>query len=545
MAGLAASLGSGAMTNSIEELEKTDCIFLIGSNPTENHPLVATRIYRAKERGAKLLIADPRLLQLSPLADLQVHQRLGTDIALLNGMMYVILRKGWQDAHFIEQRTENFAEFEKVVSQYPPDRVAQITGVPIKDIEKLAEYYACSPTAAIVYAMGITQHTTGVGNVLSLANLAMLTGKIGRENTGIYPLRGQNNVQGACDMGGLPNFYPGYQPVAKEENRKKFEEAWQVSLPAQEGLTVSEIFSAIGAGRIKALIIMGENPVISDPDSQHIELALKTIPFLVVIDIFMSHTAEFAEVVLPGAAFAEKDGTFTNTERRVQRIIKAVEPPGKAKAEWQIIQDLANLLGYKMNYSSPQEIMEEIAQLTPAYRGITYDRLAGSGIFWPCPNVQHPGTRVLHREQFTRGKGRFHAVEYQPAAELPDAEYPFSLTTGRIFAQFHSGTMTRISPSLQKEINECFVEVNPADAHALKISSGEMIYIQSRRGTVKTKVLLSERIGPGLVFMPFHFYESRANILTNPVYDPVAKIPEYKVCAVRLTKIEGPDKSKK
>lgn len=529
------------MTNSLEELEKTDCIFLIGSNPTENHPIVATRIYRAKERGAKLLIADPRLIQLSPLADLQVRQRLGTDIALLNGMMYVILREGWQDSQFIELRTENFAEFERVVSKYPPERVTQITEVPIKDIEKLAEYYACSPTAAIVYAMGITQHTTGVGNVLSLANLAMLTGKIGRENTGIYPLRGQNNVQGACDMGGLPNFYPGYQPVAKEEFRKKFEAAWQVSLPAQEGLTVSEIFSAARAGRIKALIIMGENPVISDPDSQHIESALKSIPFLVVIDIFMSHTAEYAEIVLPGAAFAEKDGTFTNTERRVQRIIKAIEPPGKARAEWQIIQDLANLSGYKMNYSSPQEIMEEISRLTPAYRGITYDRLAGSGIFWPCPDAQHPGTRILHREQFTRGKGLFHAVEYQPPAELPDAEYPLFLTTGRIFAQFHTGTMTRISPSLQKEINECFVEVSPADAHALKLRSGEMVYVQSRRGAVKTKVLVSERIGPGFVFMPFHFFESRANILTNPVFDPVAKIPEYKVCAVRLAKIEGPD----
>jgi formate dehydrogenase alpha subunit len=543
VAGLAASLGSGAMTNSLEELEKTDCIFLIGSNPTENHPLVATRIYRAKERGAKLLIADPRLIQLSPLADLQVRQKLGTDIALLNGMMYVILQKSWHDAQFIEKRTENFGEFEKVINKYPPERVAQITGVASKDIEKLAEYYACSPTAAIVYAMGITQHTTGVGNVLSLANLAMLTGKIGRENTGIYPLRGQNNVQGACDMGGLPNFYPGYQPVTKEEIRKKFEEAWQVALPAQEGLTVSEIFSAINEGKIKALVIMGENPVVSDPDSSHIELALRTIPFLTVIDIFMSHTAQFAEVVLPGAAFAEKDGTFTNTERRVQRLMKAIEPPGKAKPEWQIIQELANLFGYKMNYNSPREIMEEIARLTPAYKGISYDRLAGPGIFWPCPDAQHPGTRILHRQQFTRGKGRFHAVEYQPAAELPDAEYPFSLTTGRIFAQFHTGTMTRISPSLRKEINECFVEINPADAQHLKISQGEMVYLYSRRGGVKTRVLISERVGPGIVFMPFHFYESRANLLTNPVYDPVAKIPEYKVCAVRLSKIEGPHES--
>lgn len=530
------------MTNSIAEIEHTGCIFLIGSNPTDNHPLVATRIYRGKERGARLIIADPRLLQLSPLADLQVRQNLGTDVALLNGMMSVILSKGWHDPHFIERRTENFAEFRKVIEKYPLERVSAITGVPSKDIEKMAEFYACSLTAAIIYAMGITQHTTGVANVLSLANLALLTGNVGRENSGLYPLRGQNNVQGACDMGALPDFYPGYQAVSKEENRKKFEKAWKVSLPGPEGLTVSEIFPAILIGRVKALIIMGENPVVSDPDSLSVEKALRALSFLAVIDIFMNPTAELAEVVLPGAAFAEKEGTFTNTERRIQKVNKVINPPGEAKPEWQIIQEIATLCGYPMSYSSPEEIMKEIALLTPSYGGIIYSRLEGAGLCWPCPIIEHPGTKILHQEKFARGKGRFHPVEYEPAVELPDAEYPFFLTTGRLFAQFHTGTMSRISPSLKKEINENFIEINPDDARELKIKAGELVHVQSRRGIVKTKVKVTKRVEKKTIFMPFHFYESRANLLTNPIHDPIAKIPEYKVCAVRISKIEGNEK---
>jgi formate dehydrogenase major subunit len=538
VAGLAASFGSGAMTNSLEEIERADCIFLIGSNPTENHPLVATRIYRAKARGAKLIIADPRAIQLSPLADLQVRQNLGTDVALLNGMMNVILSNGWENREFIRERTENIEELRKTVEKYPPSRAADIAGVSPEDIRKMAEYYGRAKAATILYAMGITQHTTGVANVLSLANLSMLTGNAGRECTGVNPLRGQNNVQGACDMGGLPNFYPGYQAVTMEVPRRKFEEAWRAKLPENAGLTLSEMIPAIQEGRMKALVILGENPVVSDPDSRHVEEALKALDFLAVIDIFLSPTAELAEAVLPGASFAEKDGTFTNTERRVQRVRKAIEPLGNSRPDWQIIQEISNRFGYRMDYSSPRQIMEEIASLIPSYGGITYDRLEGPGLCWPCPEAGHPGTKFLHRERFSRGKGLFHGVEYEPAAELPDEEFPLSMTTGRVFAQFHTGTMTRNSPSLMREIDECFIELNPGDARELNLSPGQMATVASRRGSVNTRVTVTDRVAKGMVFMPFHFLESRANILTNPAFDPIAKIPEYKVCAVRVSKTD-------
>jgi len=526
------------MTNSLEEIERADCIFLIGSNPTENHPLVATRIYRAKARGAKLIIADPRAIQLSPLADLQVRQNLGTDVALLNGMMNVILSNGWENREFIRERTENIEELRKTVEKYPPSRAADIAGVSPEDIRKMAEYYGRAKAATILYAMGITQHTTGVANVLSLANLSMLTGNAGRECTGVNPLRGQNNVQGACDMGGLPNFFPGYQAVTMEVPRRKFEEAWRAKLPENAGLTLSEMFPAILEGRMKALVILGENPVVSDPDSRHVEEALKALDFLAVIDIFLSPTAELAEAVLPGASFAEKDGTFTNTERRVQRVRKAVEPLGNSRPDWQIIQEISNRFGYRMDYSSPRQIMEEIAGLIPSYGGITYDRLEGPGLCWPCPVAGHPGTKFLHRERFNRGKGLFHGVEYEPAAELPDEEFPLSMTTGRVFAQFHTGTMTRNSPSLMRETDECFIELNPGDARELNLSPGQMATVASRRGSVNTRVTVTDRVAKGMVFMPFHFLESRANILTNPAFDPIAKIPEYKVCAVRVSKTD-------
>jgi formate dehydrogenase alpha subunit len=522
------------MTNSLEEIEGSGCIFLIGSNPTENHPLVATRIYRAKARGARLIIADPRDIQLSFLADLHVRQRLGTDVALLNGMMNVILSRGWADEVFIRERTENFEELKGVIEKYPPLRAAEITGVPPEDIGRMAEFYARAQAATILYAMGITQHTTGVDNVRSLANLAMLTGNVGRESTGVNPLRGQNNVQGACDMGGLPNVLPGYQGVAAEEARKIFEEAWGAKLPSKIGLTITEMIPAMLAGHVKALVILGENPMVSDPDSHHVEEALKRLEFLAVIDIFLTPTAELAEVVLPAVSFAEKDGTFTNTERRVQRVRKAVEPLGESRPDWQIIQELSTRWGYKMDYGSPRAVMEEIARLVPSYGGITYDRLEGPGLCWPCPEIGHPGTRFLHQGRFSRGKGSFCGIEYRPADELPDPAYPYSLTTGRVFAQFHTGTMTRNSPSLQREIDQCFVELHPADAGELGLADGQMAAIESRRGSVKARVRLTDRMNRGTVFMPFHFWESRANILTNPASDPVAKIPEYKVCAVRI-----------
>lgn len=538
MAGLAAVFGSGAMTNSIEEIEDGDCILIIGSNTSVAHPLVATRIFRAKAKGARVIVADPRKVPIVLESDLHLRQNLGTDVALINGLIHIILKNGWQDQAFIEERTENFEELRKVVEHYSPEKVSEITGVPVADLEKAAQWFAKAERGSILYTMGITQHTTGVDNVKSLANLAMVTGNIGRESTGVNPLRGQNNVQGACDMGGLPNVFSGYQSVTDPAVRQKFEEAWKANLPDKVGLTATEMFPAAIEGKVRGMIILGENPVVSDPDSRHVEKALKALDFLLVIDIFRTPTADLAHVVLPGASFAEKEGTFTNTERRVQMVRKAVEPPGEAKPDWRIIQELSNRFGYPMDYESPSAVMEEIARLTPSYAGIRYERLQGEGLQWPCPNLEHPGTRFLHQGRFTRGKGLFSAIEYKPPAEMPDEQYPFQLTTGRVHVQYHTGTMTRNSPSLERELNECLLEMNPSDAAELGVTEGDWVSLESRRGTVSTRIKVTPSVKKKVVFMPFHFLETRANILTNPSLDPIAKIPEFKVCAVRIERVK-------
>jgi len=539
VAGLAAVFGSGAMTNSIEEIERADCIFIFGSNTSVAHPLIATRVFRAKTRGAKIIVADPRKIPMVLISDLHLRHRLGTDVALINGIMHIILKNGWQDQIFIDERTENFEELKKVIENYPPEKVSEITGVAVSHLELAAEYYGKAERASILYTMGITQHTTGVDNVKSLANLVMLTGNVGRESTGLNPLRGQNNVQGACDMGGLPNVFTGYQPVTDPSARKKFEEAWGCKLPEKVGITATEMFPAILEGKIKGMIILGENPIVTDADSHHIEKALKSLDFLLVIDIFPTHTTELSHVTLPGASFAEKEGTFTNTERRVQMVRKAVEPPGEAKPDWRIIQELSYRFGFPMDYESPKEIMEEIAKLTPSYSGISYERLQGDGIQWPCPNREHPGTKFLHQGSFTRGKGLFTPIDYKPPAEVVDEEFPFWLTTGRIHVHYHTLTMTGNSPSLLREMQEGFLEINPSDAKELGVKEDELIKVESKRGSVVTKAKLTDRVARGIVFMPFHFFESRANILTNPALDPVAKIPEFKVCAVKIKKIEA------
>jgi formate dehydrogenase alpha subunit len=537
VAGLAAAFGSGAMTNSIAEIENSKCIFIIGSNTSEAHPLIGSRILKARERGAKLIVADPRRIQLSFYADIFVRHRLGTDVALINGIMNVILKEGWYDRKFVEERTEGFKEFRKVVEKYTPESVEKITGVQGKDIRKIADLYARSESSSIVYAMGITQHITGVDNVKSLANLAMLCGQIGRESTGVNPLRGQNNVQGACDMGGLPNVYPGYQPVSDGQITEKFEKAWGTKLSTRPGLTMTEMLKAVMAGEVKAMFILGENPMVSDADIQHVEKSLEALDFLVVQDIFMSETARLADVVLPGVSFAEKDGTFTNTERKVKRVRKAIEPIGMSRQDWEIICDLSTRMGYPMSYDHPSQIMEEVAQLTPSYGGIYYDRIEKDGLHWPCPNRAHPGTAYLHKDRFNRGLGLFHAIEYLPPEELPDKEYPYMLTTGRIYVHYHTGTMTRRSPSLNKEVEEGFAEINPRQAKELGIIQGERIKVLSRRGEIEIKADLSERMERGMIFIPFHFVESAANRLTNPAFDPIAKIPEFKVCAVKIERL--------
>ena len=528
------------MTNSIQEFEDADCILITGSNTTSSHPLIASRVMKAKEKGAKIIVIDPRRNHIARLADIYVKQNLGTDVAWINGLMHIILKEGWQNQSFIDERTEGFEELKKVVENYPPEKVEEITGIPKETLRQIAEIYAKSKASSIIYCMGITQHITGTDNVKSLANLAMLTGQIGRPSTGVNPLRGQNNVQGSTDMAAIPNTYPGYQKVTDDAVREKFEKAWGVPLSPQVGLTVVEMINAVEEGKLKGLYILGENPIVSDPDSNHVEKALDDIEFLVVQDIFLTETAKKADVVLPGSSFAEKNGTYTGTDRRVQRIRKAIEPPGEAREDWQILCQVAQAMGGKgFDFPSPREVFDEIAALTPIYHGINYDRIVKEVIHWPCRSADDPGSPYLHKDGFARGKGLFAAIEYQPPAELPDEAYPYQLTTGRLPFHYHTGTMTRVSPSLTHEINEAFIELHPEDAKALGVKNGERVRVSSRRGSIDVKAMVTSGIKKGVAFIPFHFAEAAANRLTNAALDPIAKIPEYKVCAIKIEKLEG------
>ena len=539
VAGLARAFGSGAMTNSIEELEYADVILVTGSNTTETHPVIATLIKRAVLfHGAKLIVVDPRKIDLVKYATLWLQQKNGTDVAWINGMMHVIIKEGLYDEGFIKERTEGFDEFKKVIEQYTPEKAEEITGIPKQKIIEAARIYGKAQKASIVYAMGITQHTTGTDNVLSLANLAMLTGNVGRESTGVNPLRGQNNVQGACDLGALPNVYSGYQRVDDPKIKEKFEKAWGVKLPDKPGLTVVEMMYAATEGKIKAFYFMGENPMVSDPNIPHVKEALESVEFLVCQDIFMTETAQFADVVLPAASFAEKCGTFTNTERRILWVEKAIEPPQEAKPDWMIIRDLAKKMGYEMNYTHVKDIMDEINRLTPIYGGITYERIMrGEKLQWPCPDPSHPGTKYLHKGKFSRGLGKFHPVDYIPPAEWPDNEYPFLLSTGRVLFHFHTGSMTRRTNALPKYVEGPYMEMHTEDMKKLGIKDSEEVKVTTRRGSIKIKAIESERVCLGSVFIPFHFAEAAANVLTNDALDPIAKIPEYKVAACKIEKI--------
>jgi formate dehydrogenase alpha subunit len=535
--GLAATFGSGAMTNSISCMEQADCILVIGSNTTEQHPLIGTRILRSKtQRGAKLIVADNRRIRLARLADLHLRHKNGTDVALLNGLMHVIVRDGLEDKEFIRTRTENYDQLQNLLADYPPEKVADTCGITPDEIVRAARMFAEADKAMIVYSMGITQHTHGVDNVKSCANLAMLTGNLGRPGTGVNPLRGQNNVQGACDMGALPNVFTGYQSVTDPAVRAKFEKAWGVeNLPDKVGLTVTTAIDAAAEGRLKGLYIMGENPMLSDPDQNHVRKALAQLDFLVVQDIFPTPTTELAHVVLPAVSYAEKDGTFTSTERRVQRVRQAVTPVGESRADWEILCDIAQRCGYRqMHYGSVGEILDEVAKVTPIYGGMSFGRLEQAGLQWPCPDSQHPGTPVLHTSKFTRGLGAFSPVAYRPSQELPDAEYPFVLSTGRCYFHFHTGTMTRRSQLLHREERFPYVEISPRDARNLKISDRSWVYVSTRRGEVKAMARVTDVAHEGVLFMPFHFEEGPANRLTINALDPVAKIPEYKVCAARI-----------
>ncbi len=536
--GLIPTFGSGAMTNSIDDIKFADVAIIIGSNTTEAHPVIGYELIRCvNEHGLKIIVIDPREIPIVNYSTIHLKHKPGTDLAVLLGLMHIIYKNNLIDLDFINNRTEGFDEFINCFKDYTPQKVSEISGIDISKLEEAAVLYGQAKNALIFYAMGITQHACGTDNVIAIADLAMMTGNIGRKGAGVNPLRGQNNVQGACDMGALPDLLSGYQGVENDNMRWRFEKRWGKTLPNKKGLTVTEIFEAANDKKIKAMYIMGENPMLSEPDILHVASALKNLEFLVVQDIFLTETAEFADVVLPSASFAEKDGTFTNTERRVQRIYKAIEPPGKALPDWKIICMLSEAFGYKMNYSHPSEIMDEISSVTPIYGGINYERLENEIIQWPCRHYTDPGTKILHTKNFTRGKGRFIPIDYIEAAELPDKNFPFILTTGRILYQFHTRTMTGKIKGLNEIAPMNKVQINIKDAEMLNIKNGEKIVVKSRRGSIEAKAIVSSGIKEGVVFIPFHYADSPANMLTNPVYDKKAKIPEFKVCAVAISKI--------
>lgn len=526
------------MTNSIQDILKTDLLFVTGSNTTENHPVIGSVMLQARQRGAKLIVADPRQIPLSRFADLYLPIRPGSNVALLNAMMHVILAEGLEAREYITARTEGIDALAALVADCTPEAAADICGVPAEAIRQAARMYAQAPQAGIYYAMGITQHSDGTNHVKAIADLAMLCGNVGLEHGGVNPLRGQNNVQGACDMGGLPDVFPGYRKVFDDDARRAFEAAWETPLPDKPGLTLPKMMNAAAEGRLKCLYIMGENPMVSDPDLAHISHALDSLDFLVVQDIFLTETAQKAHVVLPAACFAEKEGTFTNTERRVQRVRQAVQAPGQALPDLEILLQLADRLGARWSCRTPEAVMAEIAAVTPAYGGIRYSRLETGGLQWPCPTPDHPGTPVLHVGRFTRGPGVFFPVPHKGPAETPDAAYPLVLTTGRVLYHYHTRTMTGRVEGLNTLSGHSYVEISPQDAATLGIADGQPVQVASRRGAIEVPARVTPRIREGVVFIPFHFAEGAANHLTHAALDPVTDIPELKVCAVRLRPLE-------
>ena len=554
MTGLVTVLGSGAMSNDIAGIADIDAMLVIGSNTTETHPVIGLRMQQAaKKHDTQIIVADPRRIKLADQARLWLSQKPGTDAALINGLCHVIIRDNLVDQDFVKERTENFEALAEAVAECTPEWAEKITGVPAADIEEAAKIYGSAERAAIYYTMGITQHTSGTDNVKCLANLALMTGNLGKPGTGLNPLRGQNNVQGASDMACAPVFLPGYQRVDNDEARLRFEELWGGPLPAKPGLAATEMTQAMIDGSIEAMWIMGENPVMSDPNSNHARKAFESVKFLVVQDIFLSETAELADVVLPAAAYAEKEGTFTNTERRVQRVRQALLPPKGACDDLSIIQAISDRMdpdrkitwasdfqpgSDRMDVSKAEEVFNEVASVWPAIAGINYKRLEGDGIQWPCPTEDHPGTPVLFENGFPRGLATFTPVTWRAPEELTDDEYPFILTTGRVLYQYHTGTMTRRSQVLENADRGPVVEMNPDDAERLKIKDGEQVNVASRRGTITLSVFVTDRISPGVTFIPFHYKEAAANLLTNDALDPDCKIPEAKVCAVKVEKKE-------
>ena len=535
--GLSDSFGFGAMTNSINEIENAKVILVIGSNTTEEHPMVGTRILKAIDQGGKLIVVDPRRTQIANMSRLHLQPKPGTDLIWINSLMRIIIEENLANSDFISKRTDNFEALKEIVGRFTPEYVEKMTGLSFSSLREIAIMYSRSKASMIIYGLGITQHFNGTDTVQALANLAMLTGNIGRESTGVNPLMGQSNMQGACDMGVLPDYYSGYQSIEYGTNVAKFEKAWKIKLPVHEGLTFMEMMKKASQGKIKAMYIVGENVLLSAPNIHEAREALNHLEFLVVQDMFLTETAQLGNVVLPSASFAEKDGTLTNTERRVQRIRKCIEPIGDAKPDWQIRSELAQRAGYReMNYKNPTEIMQEIVSLTPIYEGISYDKLdAIAGIQWPCIDKSHTGTAFLHQDSFARGNGHFAPVLFRQGSEVPDNEFPYFLIAGRREFYFHTGSLTRKSPALEREFPNGCAEINPNDADDLHVKSGWKVKIMSRHGELVTDVLVTSAVPEKIVFIPFHFKEGAANLLLgNSELDPKSKIPEFKVCAVKI-----------
>jgi len=534
VAGLVTTFGSGAMTNSIAEIDHAGTIFVIGSNTTAAHPVISHRMRRAAQNGATLIVANPKEIDLVKASDYFIQPKPGSDTALLMGMCRYIVENDLHDKKFIAKNTEDFDVFEKSLEEFTPEFVEKITGVPWEQIALVARVFATKKPASIFYAMGITQHSHGTDNVMAVANLAMLTGSVGKPSTGVNPLRGQNNVQGACDLGGLPDVYPGYQRVDDKKNQEKFEKAWGVELSSEVGLTHTEIFDAILEGEIKSLYMVGENPVLSEADAKHTRKAFEELDFLVSQDIFLSESAEYADVVLPAASFAEKEGSFTNTERRVQRVRQVIPPRGDSRPDWWITAQIAKAMGEDgFDYQSPAEILDEINQVSPIYGGITYERIEDVGLQWPCRDKKDPGTQFLHQGKFSRGKGKFIPLKYKPSAEKADKTYPLILTTDRSLYHFHT-TMTRKVKGLEELESEELIKLHPVDAEQFGVEDGQWVEISSRRGTIKARAKVTNICQPGMVSMTFHFVEAPTNEITNPALDPIAKIPETKVSAVKI-----------
>ncbi|SHI30100.1 formate dehydrogenase subunit alpha [Parasporobacterium paucivorans] len=538
VAGLAITLGSGAMTNTIKDItEEPEVMLIVGSNTTEAHPVIGSRIRRAKQNGCKLIVVDPRETTLAEEADIHLKIRPGTNVAFANGIMNIIISEGLEDKEYIAARTEGYDEIKKIVAEYTPEKVAAICRIDADALREAAIMYAKAEKAPIIYCLGVTEHSTGTEGVMSMSNIAMLVGKIGKAGCGVNPLRGQNNVQGACDMGCLPTDFPGYQKANKPEVISKFEKAWGVSLSSSKGLTSTEVFVAANEGKIKGLYIFGEDPIVTDPDTGHVNNALNNIEFLVVQELFMTETAAYADVILPGASYAQKEGTFSNTERRVQRVRKAVELEGEQRLDTDIFCDLMTRMGYPAHYDSASDIMDEVARLTPSFGGISFERLdRGESLQWPCTYSDHPGTPIMHCEVFSRGLGYFYPAVYKPAAELPDEEYPILLNTGRMLYHYNTRAMTGRSPGINIISNSSYIEINYKDAQKLGIGNHDRVKVYSRRGELETEALVGRKVNEGESFMTFHFPDGNANKLTNAALDEFARIPEYKVCAIKIEK---------